>query len=203
MPVVGIDLGTTYSAVAYLDEMKKPLIAPNAEGDNFTPSVVFFENRNNIVVGKEAKNSAEVYPERVVQFVKNHMGHTGKGHSWTMDGEEHEPEKISAMVLRKIKTDAETKMGKPITGAVITVPAIFSEAARNATREAAAIAQIEVVDILDEPVAAALSYGLAPGASARKTENVIVYDLGGGTFDLTILRISKDEIGRASCRERV
>lgn len=191
MPVVGIDLGTTYSAVAYLDEMKKPLIAPNAEGDNFTPSVVYFETRDNIVVGKEAKNVSQADPHLSVEFAKNFMG---KDHSWPIHGEKHRPENISAIILRKLKADAEQHLGQPITGAVITVPAIFGEAERNATREAAAIAQIEVIDILDEPVAAALSYGLAQGPGAGKSETILVYDLGGGTFDVTIMRVSQNEI---------
>jgi molecular chaperone DnaK len=193
MPVVGIDLGTTYSAVSYLDDMKKPLIARNAESSNVTPSVVFFETRDNIVVGEQAKNVSEAYPERTVEFVKNHMGQTGVGHEWPLHGETYRPEQISAMILRKLKADAEQDMGKPITGAVITVPAIFGEAERNATRQAAAIAEIEVIDILDEPVAAALSYGLAQGSGKKKTETILVYDLGGGTFDVTIMRVSQNE----------
>jgi len=193
MPVVGIDLGTTYSAVAYLDEMKKPLIAPNSEGANITPSVVYFESATNIIVGEHAKNVSEAYPDLVVEFVKNHMGQAGDSHKWTFHEQEYRPETISAMILRKLKKDAEENVGQPITGAVVTVPAIFGEAERKATRDAAAIAQIEVIDILDEPVAAALSYGLAR-AGSRKTENILVYDLGGGTFDLTIMRVSDNEI---------
>jgi molecular chaperone DnaK (HSP70) len=147
MPVVGIDLGTTYSEVAVLDEMKKPVVVPNAEANNTTPSVVFFEDEKNIVVGEHAKNSSEAYPERVVQFVKNHMGFAGEGHSWPFYGETYGPEKISAIILRKLKKDAEASLGKPITGAVITVPAIFGEPQRNATREAAQMAGIEVIAI--------------------------------------------------------
>jgi molecular chaperone DnaK len=191
MPVVGIDLGTTYSAVAYLDDAKKPIVVPNAEGGNFTPSAVYFETSDNIVVGEQAKNVSEVDPHLVVQFVKNFMG---KKHTWNIHGRDHRPEIISAMILRKLKADAGQNLGQPITGAVITVPAIFGEAERNATREAAAIAAIEVIDILDEPVAAALSYGLAQRPGTKKGENVLVYDLGGGTFDVTIMRVSENEI---------
>jgi molecular chaperone DnaK len=193
MPVVGIDLGTTYSEVAVLDEMKKPVVVPNAEANNTTPSVVFFEDKNNIVVGEHAKNSSEAYPDMVVQFVKNHMGFAGDGHTWNFFGEIYGPEKISAIILRKLKKDAEASLGKLITGAVITVPAIFGEQQRNATKEAAEIAGIEVIAILDEPVAAALNYGLARGAGT-KTQNILVFDLGGGTFDLTIMRVSENSI---------
>jgi molecular chaperone DnaK len=192
MPVVGIDLGTTYSEVAVLDEMKKPVIVPNAEANNTTPSVVFFEDKDNIVVGEHAKNSSEAYPDSVVQFVKNHMGFAGKLHTWNFFGETYGPEKISAIILRKLKKDAEASLGKSITGAVITVPAIFGEAQRNATKEAGQIAGIEVIAILDEPVAAALNYGLARGGN--EPQNVIVYDLGGGTFDLTIMQVSENSI---------
>lgn len=193
MAVVGIDLGTTYSEVAVLDEMKKPVVVPNAEANNTTPSVIFFEDEKNIVVGEHAKNSSEAYPERVVQFVKNHMGFAGEGHTWKFFGETYGPEKISAIILRKLKKDAEASLGKSITGAVITVPAIFGEPQRNATKEAAQIAGIEVIAILDEPVAAALNYGLARGGG-NQTQNILVYDLGGGTFDLTIMRVSENSI---------
>jgi molecular chaperone DnaK len=193
MAVVGIDLGTTYSEVAVLDEMKKPVIVPNSEANNTTPSVVYFEDEKNVVVGEHAKNSSEAYPGSIVQFVKNHMGFAGDGHNWTFHGEIYGPEKISAIILKKLKKDAEASLGEPITGAVITVPAIFGEPQRNATKEAAQIAGIDVIAILDEPVAAALNYGLRAGGS-NKAQNILVYDLGGGTFDLTIIRVSETNI---------
>ena len=190
MTVVGIDLGTTYSAVARLDEMKKPDVLSNFEGTLFTPSVVYFENNQKVVVGEHAKNSSEIYPENVVEFVKNHMG---SDRTWNFFGESYSPSKISAIILQKLKQDAEEAMGKPVTGAVITVPAIFGEAQRNATREAAAIAGLEVISLLDEPVAAALNYGLAKSTN-QSPQNILVYDLGGGTFDLTIIRLSLDKL---------
>jgi molecular chaperone DnaK len=116
MAVVGIDLGTTYSEVAVLDEMKKPVIVPNSEANNTTPSVVYFEDEKNVVVGEHAKNSSEAYPGSIVQFVKNHMGFAGDGHNWTFHGEIYGPEKISAIILKKLKNDAEASLGKPITG---------------------------------------------------------------------------------------
>jgi molecular chaperone DnaK len=122
------------------------------------------------------------------------MGFSGVGNTWDFDGETYGPEKVSAIILRKLKKDAEESLGSEITGAVITVPAIFGEAQRTATREAAAIAGLEVINILDEPVAAALNYGLARGGSKRKAQNILVYDLGGGTFDLTVMRVSDNEV---------
>ncbi len=191
MAVVGIDLGTTYSAVATLDEMKKPLVLLNTDGGNYTPSVVFFESEKNIVVGEHAKNTSEVYPERVAQFVKNDMG---SDRTWKFFGKAYRPEEISAMILQKLKQDAEAVLEKPITGAVITVPAIFGEAQRNATRDAAKIAGLEVIAILEEPVAAALNYGLARAGGIKETQNILVYDLGGGTFDVTIMRVSENSV---------
>jgi len=191
MAVVGIDLGTTYSAVATLDEMKKSLVLLNADGGNYTPSVVFFESEKNIVVGEHAKNTSEVYPERVAQFVKNDMG---SDRTWKFFGKAYRPEEISAMILQKLKQDAEAALEKPITGAVITVPAIFGEAQRNATRDAAKIAGLQVIAILEEPVAAALNYGLARAGGIKETQNILVYDLGGGTFDVTIMRVSENSV---------
>jgi molecular chaperone DnaK len=206
MAIVGIDLGTTMSAIARLDEMGKPQVISNSEGDLITPSVVLFEDKNNKVVGKVAKQSAVAYPDRVVEFVKNEMG---KATKWEFFGEPYSPEDISAIILRRMKEDAEQTLGEPIERAVITVPAIFGEAERNATKSAGLIAGLDVIALLDEPVAAALSYGfgrdLTPGPSPPDSslgqrrgenvaQNVMVYDLGGGTFDLTVMRIAGNKI---------
>ncbi len=191
MAIVGIDLGTTMSAIARLDEMGKPQVIPNSEGDLITPSVVLFEDKTNKVVGKVAKQSSVAYPDRVVEFVKNEMG---KATKWEFFGEPYSPEDISAIILRRLKADAEQTLGEPVERAVITVPAIFGEAERNATKSAGRIAGLDVIALLDEPVAAALSYGFGRETGSDEAQNVLVYDLGGGTFDLTVMRIAGNKI---------
>lgn len=190
--IVGIDLGTTMSAVARLDEMGKPVAIINSEGDNATPSVVFFESESTKIVGKVAKQSAVAYPDLVLECVKNEMG---KSPDWQpIFGEIYTPEDVSAIILKRLKEDAEERMGQPITGAVITVPAIFGDAERNATKTAGRIAGLNVLALLEEPVAAALAYGLGRNTSGQDPQNVLVYDLGGGTFDLTVMRVAGDQI---------
>ncbi len=191
MAIVGIDLGTTMSAIARLDEMGKPVVIPNSEGHNITPSVVLFDGKNSKVVGQVAKQSAVAFPGDVVFFVKNEMGHSK---TWNFGGETYNPEDISAVILRRLKDDAEQIMGEAIEGAVITVPAIFGDAERDATKTAATIAGLKVIAILEEPVAAALSYGLGRETSYAKPSNVLVYDLGGGTFDLTVMQMAGNKI---------
>lgn len=188
MAVVGIDLGTTFCAVAHVDKAGVPRILSNRDEQLLTPSVVFFnEDDNDIVIGTEAKNSSEAFPDQTVEFVKNHMG---SDKTYTMMGKTYNPQLVSALILKRLIQDAEEKIGEKITGAVITVPAIFGEAQRFATKEAAEMAGIELLALLNEPEAAAISYGLT------KDENqcVLVYDLGGGTFDVSILRINNDSI---------
>ena len=186
--VVGIDLGTTYSAVATLGADGVPQILPNAEGESTTPSVVFFQDIDGAdepMVGSMAKHMAGTSPDDVVQFVKRHMGDP----SWRFEsssGNSYTAEEVSAMILKKLKQDAELALGEPITDAVITVPAYFDDARRVATKQAGAIAGLNVMRVLNEPTAAAISYGLDTG----KNGTVLVYDLGGGTFDVTILRIN-------------
>ncbi|MFM9961318.1 MAG: Hsp70 family protein [Planctomycetaceae bacterium] len=188
---VGIDLGTTFSAVAYLDADGRPVTVRNAEGDLITPSVVFLDKAG-IVVGKEAVNAASFEPQRVARFMKRDMGESV--FSKTMRGEQLPPELLQAAVLRKLRQDAELQLG-PIRKAVVTVPAFFNEPCRKATMDAGRLAGIEVLDIINEPTAAAICYGIQQGflnregASAER-EVVLIYDLGGGTFDVTLMEIA-------------
>lgn len=185
---VGIDLGTTYSAVAVVDEFGKPVVLKNADGQITTPSAVFFDHPN-YVVGETAIQSTISEPARVVQFIKRFMGQTG--YRVPIEGRDYSPEFISALILRKIVRDAAETLGEDIDRAVITVPAYFTETQRNATIEAAQLAGLKVARIINEPTAAALSYGIARRGANR---NILVYDLGGGTFDVTILSIGEKDL---------
>jgi molecular chaperone DnaK len=180
---VGIDLGTTYSAVAWVDEYGKPVILKNADGQVTTPSVVFVDAPN-FVVGETALQSTITDGDRVAQFVKRHIG--TPNFRLHIGGAEYSPEFISAIILRKIVQDAQNESGEDIDQAVITVPAYFTEAQRSATIEAGKMAGLQVLRIINEPTAAALSYGIT---RRNKNRTVLVYDLGGGTFDVTILRV--------------
>jgi molecular chaperone DnaK len=189
-PVVGIDLGTTYSLVAWVDATGRPATIMNAEGDLTTPSVVFFD-RSGVIVGKEAAKAAEFEPERVAQFAKRDMGRVSFHKS--IRGEPLPPEAIQALILKKLRGDAELKLGE-VRKAVVTVPAYFDEPRRKATEDAGRMAGLDVLDILNEPTAAAISYGVQQGfvkldGSANDKETVLVYDLGGGTFDVTLMEI--------------
>lgn len=189
-PPVGIDLGTTFSVVAYVDALGRPTTIPNAEGDLTTPSVVLFEGGRPIV-GKEAYKAASLEPEKVAQFAKREMGRPA--FSRTIDGESYPPEVIQSMILAKLKSDAERVIG-PVRDVVITVPAYFTEPRRKATQDAGRIAGLNVLDIVNEPTAAAISYGvqqgfLDPSGAAVRDEKVLIYDLGGGTFDVTVMSI--------------
>lgn len=184
---VGIDLGTTYSAIAYLDESGRPVTIPNREGELTTPSAILFEE-DNIVVGREAIRAALTDPQRVVQFIKREMG--TPRYRYRLGSKSYTPEELSAMILKKLKQDAEQKIG-PITEAVITVPAYFDDTRRKATQDAGAIAGLKVKDIINEPTAAALAFGVG---KLGKEETALVYDLGGGTFDVTLVRISGRQI---------
>ncbi len=179
---VGIDLGTTNSVVSVL-EAGDPVVIPNAEGSRTTPSVVAFSKGSEVLVGEVAKRQAITNPDRTVRSVKRHMGT-----SWTIDidGKKYTAQEISARTLMKLKRDAEAYLGDTVTQAVITVPAYFDDAQRTATKEAGQIAGLEVLRIINEPTAAALAYGLDKGSS---DETVLVFDLGGGTFDVSILEI--------------
>src|SRR5690348_10421622 len=181
---VGIDLGTTNSVVAVL-EGGEPTVIANAEGARTTPSVVAFAKSGEVLVGEVAKRQAVTNVDRTIRSVKRHMGT-----EWTVDidGKDFTPQQISAFVLQKLKRDAEAYLGEPVTDAVITVPAYFSDAQRQATKEAGEIAGLNVARIVNEPTAAALAYGLDKGES---DQTILVFDLGGGTFDVSLLEIGE------------
>jgi molecular chaperone DnaK len=182
---VGVDLGTTNSVVAVL-EAGEPVVVPNAEGSRTTPSVVGFSKTGEILVGEVAKRQAITNPDRTIRSVKRHMG--DKGWSVDIDGKAWTPQEISAQILNKLKRDAEAYLGDTVTQAVITVPAYFDDAQRQATKEAGQIAGLEVLRIINEPTAAALAYGL----DKQQTEQtILVFDLGGGTFDVSLLEIGE------------
>lgn len=188
--VLGIDLGTTYSAMAYIDETEFPKIIENDIGCRTTPSVVFFENTENgvhAVVGKEAKNSIVVDPTNGVELAKREIANLSLGtkRTWSIFDKEYTPEEISSFILRKLKTDASAKLGQDITDVVITVPAYFDASAREATRNAGLLAGLNVIAIFNEPEASALLYSYQ---RAKKPETLFVYDLGGGTFDVTVVK---------------
>ena len=179
--VIGIDLGTTNSVVAVMDG-SEPTVLENREGDRTTPSVVAFTKAGERLVGKVAKRQAITNPDRTVISIKRHMGSDMK---IRIDDKSYTPQEISAMILQKLKADAEEKLGEKITQAVITVPAYFTDAQRQATKDAGTIAGLEVLRIINEPTAAALAYGLDKGEDQR----ILVFDLGGGTFDVSILEL--------------
>jgi molecular chaperone DnaK len=181
---VGIDLGTTNSVVTVL-EGGDPTVIANAEGSRTTPSVVAFAKNGEVLVGEVAKRQAVTNPDRTIRSVKRHMGT-----SWSqdIDGKKYTPQEISARTLMKLKRDAESYLGESVTDAVITVPAYFNDAQRQATKEAGEIAGLNVLRIINEPTAAALAYGLD---KANKEELILVYDLGGGTFDVSLLEIGE------------
>ena len=183
---VGIDLGTTNSAVTVL-EAGEPKVIANAEGFRTTPSVVAFTKDGNILVGETAKRQAVTNVDRTVSSVKRHMGTDWK---FQVDDKAYTPQEISARILMKLKRDAETYLGEPVTDAVITVPAYFNDAERQATKEAGEIAGLNVLRIINEPTAAALAYGLDKG---KEDELILVFDLGGGTFDVSLLEVGKDD----------
>lgn len=186
--VVGIDLGTTFSAVAYVNSYGKPEIISNREGERTTPSVIFFEKDGSPIVGAEARNMAIVEPRRTVRFVKRDMGNPS--FRFNVDGKDYFPEDLSAMILKKLKNDAEAFLGQEVNKAVISVPAYFKDAQREATRQAGQIAGLEVIRIVNEPTAAALAYGLD---KAEGDQTILVYDFGGGTFDVTVMRVKGKE----------
>nr|MDR1494401.1 Hsp70 family protein [Planctomycetaceae bacterium] len=186
--VYGIDLGTTYSAIAFIDEFGKSQIITNSDNERVTPSVVFFESEKNVIVGKIAKESAKTDPRRVVDFVKRQM--SDKDWTFTVDDKSYKPEEISAHILRRLAGDANKTGEHQVEDVVITCPAYFGDLERQRTRDAGKLAGLNVIEILDEPVAAAINYGLNNKDS--KGKNVIVYDLGGGTFDVTVVSIGND-----------
>jgi molecular chaperone DnaK len=185
----GIDLGTTRSTLAHLDEYGKAAVIPNADAELVTPSVVLIDEGDVVIVGNDAKNQAVAAGHRVIRESKREIGRTDM--KWEIDGKTYQPEMIGSMVLRKLKKDAEAKLGIPIVNAAITVPAYFDDSQRAATEAAGKMAGLNVVGILNEPVAAALAYGLD---RQREDGYVVVYDLGGGTFDVSVMKVASGEI---------
>ena len=179
--VIGIDLGTTNSCVAVM-EGGEAVVIPNAEGNRTTPSVVAFSKTGERMVGQVAKRQAITNPDRTISSIKREMG---SDHRVSIDGKAYTPQEISAMILQKLKSDAEAYLGSTVTEAVITVPAYFTDAQRQATKDAGKIAGLDVKRIINEPTAAALAYGV----DKEQAQKIMVYDLGGGTFDVSILEI--------------
>ncbi len=180
--IIGIDLGTTNSCVAVFEGNERVNI-PNAQGSRTTPSVVAFTKTGERLVGEAAKRQAVTNPERTIRSIKRDMGSDRKIH---IDGKSYTPEQISAMILQQLKSDAEQYLGEPVTEAVITVPAYFTDAQRQATKDAGTIAGLHVQRIINEPTSAALAYGV----DKEEAQKIMVYDLGGGTFDVSILDIN-------------
>jgi molecular chaperone DnaK len=179
--IIGIDLGTTFSAVAVMEGGKATII-PNAEGSRTTPSVVSINEDGERLVGQVARNQAITHPEQTIRSIKRHMG---EDYKVTIHGKDYTPQEISAMILQKLKTDAENYLGEKVTKAIITVPAYFEDAQRQATKDAGRIAGLDVQRIINEPTAASLSYGLDKG----EDHTILVFDFGGGTFDVSILEL--------------
>ncbi|MCL4299599.1 MAG: Hsp70 family protein [Anaerolineae bacterium] len=188
LAAVGIDLGTTYSSVALVNDLGQPEIIPNDQSERLTPSVVFFDEET-IVVGQTAKDAATANPDQVVMFVKRQLGNP----NWffSFDQQRHSPADVSAIILAKLKKDAEVYLKRSLSQAVITVPAYFDDHRRRATITAGEIAGFKVLDLLNEPTAAAIAFGVD---GSHQAETVLVYDLGGGTFDVTIMRVEGQEI---------
>jgi molecular chaperone DnaK len=187
---VGIDLGTTFSAIAHIDAYGKPQIIPNAESERITPSVILFDGMN-AIVGTTAKQNAVAEPEKIVDFVKREVGKSKTHFHREFNGKIYSAEELSALIIRKLKNDAEKYLGEPVTDAVITVPAYFNDAERTATLHAGQLAGLNVLQVINEPTAAALAYGLD---KLQSDQTVFVFDLGGGTFDVTIMRIENHHI---------
>lgn len=189
--ILGIDLGTTYSVGAYLDEAGNPQVVTNMEGSQTTPSVVYFENASSVVVGQTAKDNSIINPDDVVSAVKNYMGEKKVYRS--SHGQEYTPEVVSSFILKKIVSDAEKRldMKESIKDVVITIPAYFTDAQRTATEDAAKIAGLNLIGTINEPTAAALYYAIS---TKLNHANILIYDLGGGTFDVTIIRVDDEDV---------
>src|SRR5438876_833654 len=187
---IGIDLGTTFSAGAHIDAYGKPQIIPNAESERITPSVILFDGES-AIVGTLAKNNSVSEPEKIVDFVKREMGKPKEQFHREFGGRLYSAEELSALIVKKLKADAEKYLQTPVTDAVITVPAYFNDAERTATITAGQLAGLNVLQIINEPTAAALAYGLD---KLDQNQTVFVFDLGGGTFDVTIMRIENEKI---------
>ena len=186
--IFGIDLGTTYSCISYVDEFGKPVVVPNQDSSPVTPSVVAFEEGGNVSVGQAAKETLNTDPANVCSTIKRQMGK--RDYSFTAFGQDYSPEAISSMILSKLAKDAGEVLGEEVKDVVITCPAYFGMDEREATKQAGIIAGLNVLAIINEPTAAAISYGL----SLENPQTVMVYDLGGGTFDVTIIQVANGEI---------
>ena len=186
--IFGIDLGTTYSCISYVDEYGRPVVVTNQESSPVTPSVVAFEEGGNVSVGQAAKGKLETDPSNVCSAIKRQMGR--RDYTFTAFGQDYSPEAISSMILSKLAKDAGEILGEEVKDVVITCPAYFGMDEREATKQAGILAGLNVLDIINEPTAAAFSYGL----SLETPQTVMVYDLGGGTFDVTIIRVANGEI---------
>src|SRR5678815_2600478 len=187
---VGIDLGTTFSAIAHIDTYGKPQIIPNSESERITPSVILFDGMN-ALVGSMAKQNAVAEPEKIVDFVKREVGKSKSQFHREFAGKVYSAEELSALIIKKLKNDAEKYLGESVTDVVITVPAYFNDAERTATLHAGQLAGLNVLQIINEPTAAALAYGLD---KLETDQTVFVFDLGGGTFDVTLMRIENHHI---------
>ncbi len=187
---VGIDLGTTFCAIAHIDAYGKPQIIPNGESERITPSVILFDGHN-AIVGTTAKQNAVAEPEKIVDFVKREMGKSKALFHREFNGRIYSAEELSALIIKKLKNDAEKYLGESITDAVITVPAYFNDAERTATLHAGQLSGLNVLQVINEPTAAALAYGLD---KLESDQTVFVFDLGGGTFDVTIMKIEDHHI---------
>lgn len=195
--VFGIDLGTTYSCISYIDEYGKPVVLKNSDGDHTTPSVVMVESADNIIVGTEAKRSIEMEPDKTVQFIKRKMGK--ENDNVVLNGTTYTAPEVSAYILKKLVSDANAELqqtgvlqgGEEVKDVVITCPAYFGMNERQATKTAGELAGLNVLNIINEPTAAAISYGVSGNG---KNETVLVYDLGGGTFDITVMNINGSDI---------
>lgn len=187
--VFGIDLGTTYSCISYVDETGRAVVVNNSEGTNTTPSVVNFASPTNVVVGQVAKEGAVIDPQNTISLVKTLMGRSDFAINY--NGEDKSPEEVSAYILRKLSSDASKMIDSEVKDVVITCPAYFGTAERTATKNAGIIAGLNVLEIINEPTAAAIYYGCA---KEQGNKTILVYDLGGGTFDVTIMNISQNSI---------
>ncbi|WP_009885472.1 Hsp70 family protein [Brevibacterium aurantiacum] len=192
MSIIGIDLGTTNSAVAATDAMGITTTIAARDGSRTLPSAVYFEPSDEVSIGARAKSMAVMEPERVAMLFKRGMGEKTfltDGSAFAVDGKVWRPEELSSLVLKKLKQIAEENLSEPVTGAIVTVPAYFGELERSATRDAAEMAGLPLLRIINEPTAAAIAHGFGGGS---RSENVLVFDLGGGTFDVTIMRVESD-----------
>ena len=186
----GIDLGTTQSCIAYIDDTGRPVVVKSALGEDTTPSVVFFESPRHAVVGRAARDEALLSPDLVAQLVKRDMGTAA---TYAFHGERHTPETVSALILRELARVATAESGQQVREVLITAPANFGIAQREATRRAGELAGLVVLDVLDEPVAAAVHYTAVNGPAVTP-EHALMCDLGGGTFDTTVIRLAGDDV---------